>query len=55
MSMEKEENSSLVQQSSLANLPSESSGSKQEEGAKRSIDLAFKSIFVHLSNDISMP
>jgi hypothetical protein len=42
-----EENSWYVHQSSLAILPAESSGSKQEEWAKGMMNLALQSIFVH--------
>jgi hypothetical protein len=45
--MSTEENSWFIHQSSLEILPVESSGSKQEEGAKEMMNLALLSIFIH--------
>jgi hypothetical protein len=47
-----EENSCFVHQSSLAVLPAESSSIKQEEGAKETINVALRSVFIHTSQVI---
>jgi hypothetical protein len=45
----REENSWFVHQSSLAILPADTSGSKQGDRAKEIMNLALRSIFVHIS------